>query len=78
MEENEAKEAPEMKPYTGEGIVKGKVFITVYENRPIEAHFEGDIKGNEMVMIKVGISREYRKWKIGLAKSEPVTTKKEE
>ena len=74
MEEKEAKQPEEMKPYSGEGIIKGKVFITVFENRPIEAHFEGDIKGNEMVMIKVGISREYRKWKMGQA----VTTKKEE
>jgi hypothetical protein len=47
---------------------KGVITIYIYEDKPIESTFVGDIKGWDISQAIRGLMRGYRKWKAELAK----------
>ena len=51
-----------------DNVAKGVITIYIYEDKPIESTFIGDIKGWDISQAIRGMMKGYRKWKAELAK----------
>lgn len=54
----------------GEGKVIGTITISIYDDRPYEAKFEGKIAGPEMNIAVLALRKQYKLWKRGLIEKE--------
>lgn len=64
----EGKEKVEVKAKVDEKV-KGTITISVFENKPYEAKFTGEITGNEMIIAVNAVRKQYKLWKRELLKA---------
>ncbi|RLC39380.1 MAG: hypothetical protein DRH51_07205 [Candidatus Coatesbacteria bacterium] len=45
-------------------MLKGKIFIRVYDDKPVETEFSGKLTGAEIKLVQRALLRGYRAWKM--------------